>query len=109
MFGLDRLGFRLSLIAAKFAGFIGLRIQLPFAFGTCGAMARRGVLAPGGVGPVADRNRVVVATHGLAEREQGTLAPPVITVIPVDHYPGTCSLAAWARRMGQSLSHAKRA
>ena len=31
---------------------------------------------------------------------QGTLAPPVITVIPVDHCSGTCSLAAWARRMG---------
>ncbi|WP_246694305.1 hypothetical protein [Mesorhizobium sp. M2E.F.Ca.ET.209.01.1.1] len=99
-FGLDRLGFRLPLVVAKSVGTGRPRIQLPFALGTRGAMARGGVLAPGRVGPVADRNRVVVATHGLTERQQGTLAPPVITVIPVDHCSGTCSLAAWARRMG---------
>jgi len=38
------------------------------------------------------------ATHSLAKREQGALALPVFTVLPVDHCLGAYSLAAWKRQ-----------
>ncbi|OWK21966.1 hypothetical protein AJ88_13500 [Mesorhizobium amorphae CCBAU 01583] len=56
-------------------------------------MACGGILAPCQVCPVADRHQrrvgLVLATHGLTERQQRALTPPVVSVFPVDHFLGT--------------------